>query len=175
MIAMQYKIKFPHSYDMKVIRERVAANGEKTDGFQDLLFKAYLIREFDGSPGSGNEYAPLYLWKQQEGMNAFIFEGFYDNILRSFGWQQIHIGVPLLSEIKDRFTTDSRFVLEIEGSIPEAPAMKPMAFSMDAPSSTARVLIYNPDQWTYTEYYFFETLPEELPSSNVYEILHISV
>lgn len=45
MIAMQYKISLPDNYDMNVIRQRVADNGHRTDGFQDLIFKAYLISE----------------------------------------------------------------------------------------------------------------------------------
>lgn len=42
---MQYKISLPDNYDMNVIRQRVADNGHRTDGFQDLIFKAYLISE----------------------------------------------------------------------------------------------------------------------------------
>ena len=36
-------------------------------------------------------------------MNKFIFEGYYDNILQSFGWQQINIGVPLVVNLSDDF------------------------------------------------------------------------
>ncbi|WP_313181745.1 DUF4865 family protein [Lacrimispora sp.] len=48
---------------MKIIRQGVSNNGEKTDDFQDLLFKAYLISENDSTLESGNEYSSLYLWK----------------------------------------------------------------------------------------------------------------
>lgn len=54
---------------MKIIRQRVSNNGEKTDGFQDLIFKAYLISENDSTLESRNEYSSLYLWKNNEGMN----------------------------------------------------------------------------------------------------------
>lgn len=43
MIAMQYKVKLLDNFDMNIIRKRVIDNGRKTDGFQDLIFKAYLI------------------------------------------------------------------------------------------------------------------------------------
>ena len=36
---MQYKISLPDDYDMRIIQKRVQDNGNKTDGFQDLLFK----------------------------------------------------------------------------------------------------------------------------------------
>ena len=42
MLAMQYKIQLPDDFDMNLIRQRVRENGTKTDGFQDLIFKAYL-------------------------------------------------------------------------------------------------------------------------------------
>ena len=59
MIAMQYKIFLPDDYDMDNIRQRVKNNGHKTDGFQDLMFKAYLIKEKDGTSESHNEYLSL--------------------------------------------------------------------------------------------------------------------
>ena len=40
---MQYKVKLLDNFDMNIIRKRVIDNGRKTDGFQDLIFKAYLI------------------------------------------------------------------------------------------------------------------------------------
>ena len=79
MIAMQYKISLPDDYDMRIIQKRVQDNGNKTDGFQDLLFKAYLISEKGRFGNEKNEYAPLYLWKSSQGMNKFIFDGFYNN------------------------------------------------------------------------------------------------
>ena len=80
---------------MNVIRQRVADNGHRTDGFQDLIFKAYLISEKRDSSKSCNEYSPLYIWQNNDGMNKFIFDGYYDNILSSFGWQKINIGIPI--------------------------------------------------------------------------------
>lgn len=173
MIAMQYKIKLPDNYDMNLIRQRVTDNGAKTDGFQDLLFKAYLISEKTNTPDSDNEYSPLYLWKNNEGMNQFIFNGFYDNILRSFGWQKINIGIPLRTELGSNFY-DVRFAIELEKEIPITKKMEPMQFSFNFSECSNRVLIYNPDKWKYVEYYFFKTLPEYISSVKVYEVLHLS-
>lgn len=57
MIMMQYKVKLPNDFDMNNIRKRVQENGFKTDGFEDLFFKAYLISE------ENKEYSPLYFGK----------------------------------------------------------------------------------------------------------------
>ena len=97
MLAMQYKIQLPDDFDMNLIRQRVRENGTKTDGFQDLIFKAYLISTKGELDAQENQYAPLYLWSGVDGMNQFIWQGFYDNILKSFGWQQIpHWGSLIL-------------------------------------------------------------------------------
>lgn len=174
MIAMQYKIKLPDSYDMNTIRHRVSSNGEKTDGFPDLIFKAYLMCEKDDTPESSNEYSPLYLWMNNEGMNQFIFNGYYDNILKTFGWQKINIGVPSLVELYENFSK-SKFVLEIEKEIIEVSTMKSLSFSQNFKECTGKVLIYNPDKWRYVEYYFFETLPENMLFFKIYKILHLSM
>lgn len=174
MIAMQYKILLPDDYDMNSIRQRVVNNGRKTDGFQGLLFKAYLITERNKELGRANKYSPLYLWKDNDGMNQFIFNGFYDNILGSFGWQKINIGVPLLLDLKDNFKR-SKFALEIEKEIMPIQHMEPMNFSVDTDMCSGKVLIYNPDKWKYEEYYFYETMPENLLAKPIYEILHLSV
>ena len=111
MIAMQYQIALPDHYDMNLIRQRVRHNGTKTDGFEDLLFKAYLIRENQGGSEGGNEYSPLYLWKDSPGMIHFIWDGYYDNIVSSFGRQRIKLGIPVFVELEKEFLT-SRFMLE---------------------------------------------------------------
>lgn len=63
---MQYKIQLPDDFDMNLIRQRVRENGTKTDGFQDLIFKAYLISTKGEHDAQANQYAPLYLWSRRD-------------------------------------------------------------------------------------------------------------
>lgn len=170
MNAMQYKISFSNDYDMNIIRERVENNGFKTDGFPDLLFKAYLIQDTNYS----KEYAPLYIWKNSEGMNKFIFDGYFDNILTSFGWQNINIGVPLQVDLKETFN-QSKYCLEIEHDIAKTDSLERPDFSEMDEGFVGRVLVYNPDKWKYVEFYFYKDKPQNTQKNqNVYEILHIS-
>lgn len=173
MIAMQYKILLPDDYDMNMIRQRVSSNGYKTDGFQDLLFKAYLIAEKADSTKSCNEYSPLYVWKENGGMNKFIFDGYYDNILSSFGWQKINIGIPMTCCLEKDFNR-SKFVLEIEHEVTPMQQMKAIDFSLDIDDCTGKVLIYNPDKWKYVEYYFYKDMPIEKTVGKIYKVLHLS-
>lgn len=173
MIAMQYKIILPDTYDMNTIRKRVENNGCKTDGFQGLKCKAYLLHEKDDAIGSHNEYSPLYLWNNSDGMNAFIFGGFYDNILQSFGWQTIHIGIVLFCDFDVDFTK-AMYVLKIEKNILPTKQMKPLHFLHSSNTCLGSVLLYNPETWKYVEYHFYEKAPAA-SLGKIYQILHISL
>lgn len=174
MIAMQYKISLSDDYDMNTIRERVSINGEKTDGFLDLLLKAYLISENKNNEKGNNEYSPLYLWKDRRGMNKFIFEGYYNNILNSFGWQNINIGIPFKYHLEKNFPL-SQYVLEIENKILKTSKMELLDYSYNTYDCLGKLLIYNPDKWKYIEYYFFKNLPTNNIDGKIYSILHLSM
>ena len=177
MIGMQYKINLPNDYDMNIIKERVRQNGSKTDGFDGLLFKCYLIQEKD-SNNFANMYAPLYLWNKSEGMNRFLFEGFYDNIINSFGWQSINVGIPITVELSKQFKK-SRYVIEITNDIlPDSSLTKfPNCIESivaEDKSCTGQVCIYNTDKWRYSLFRFYTDFPDDAGNNNIYQILHIS-
>ena len=173
MIAMQYKIILPDDFDMNIIRERVIKNGKKTDGFKDLIFKAYIISEKDNVGKCSNEYSPLYLWKSNGGMNEFIFDGFYDNILDSFGWQNINIGIPFACELKENFK-NSKYLLEVEKEIKPMLQMKKMHFSVNPDNCMGKILIYNPDKWKYVEFDLLTSAHQHFNTGKLYKILHLS-
>ncbi|MED1560267.1 DUF4865 family protein [Bacillus paramycoides] len=181
MIGMQYKVVLPKDYDMEIIRQRVKQNGYKTDGFQGLNFKAYLITEAGKNKNFYNSYAPLYIWNNHEGMNKFIFDGFYDNILESFGWQQINIGVPLSIDLEKDFIK-SKYVVEYAGNITQSKTLTNTPFNTinhyveNAEKSLGNLLVYNPDKWGYSQFSFYQEKPKVESSDRfvIYEILHIS-
>jgi hypothetical protein len=181
MIGMQYKVILPKDYDMEIIRKRVQDNGHKTDGFPGLHFKAYLITEAEENGNLYNCYAPLYIWNNSEGMNHFIFEGFYDNILASFGWQHINIGVPLSMNL-DKDFNKSKYVVEYAGNIPESKSLINTPFNFinhyvkNTEDSLGDLLVYNPDKWGYSQFSFYQEKPKiDSPDHlTVYEILHVS-
>ncbi|MCX8641914.1 MULTISPECIES: DUF4865 family protein [unclassified Gilliamella] len=173
MQAMQYKINLPADYDMKIIKQRIMTNGHKTDGFKDLLFKAYLISEKDND-NIANSYCPLYIWRRTEGMTTFIFDGYYDNILTSFGWQNIHIGVVAQINLSDRFV-QSKYMLEENFVIATQPQLKGFDFKHPThQNQTGQIVIYNPDKWMYCIFTFFHEKPT-LVNHNLYQVLHLSL
>lgn len=178
MNAMYYKVILPDDYDMSLIRKRVKENGAKTDNFSGLLFKAYLISE-KAQGAVSNSYSPLYVWKSSEGMNQFIFEGFYDSIIRDFGWQSIQIGVPLTIDLEDPFT-DATYLLEQTIAIPEQLSLNAVPSQLSAISASplqdnvGKLIVYNPDKWQAALFTFCIEKPKQ-NHTELYEILHISL
>ncbi|GHU41019.1 DUF4865 domain-containing protein [Bacilli bacterium] len=171
MQAMRYDIILPTDYDMTIIRERVKKTGHLMDGFPDLLFKLFLISEKKNGEYS-NSYSPLYVWKNSDGMSHFIFDGFFDNILTSFGWQQIEIGVTSTIALGDDFL-QSQFVTEEVEEIPPTESLKTFEIhEKSTENETGKLVIYNPDKWRKVIFTFYLTKPQT--KHRCFEILHLS-
>jgi hypothetical protein len=178
MIVSQYKIILPANYDMDIIRKRVKDNGHKTDGFYGLKFKLYLITEKGINNNLQNSYSPLYLWNDSEGLNKFLFEGFYDNIIQSFGWQNVNIGIPLIDTTTQRIK-DSNYLFEIVRDIEPKESLSNLKNCINEAKPKIEdaeyVVIYNPDKWKYHVFYFIDDLRKvKTEKGIIYNILHIS-
>lgn len=178
MIAMQYNINLPNDYDMKIIKKRVEENGHKTDGFKDLFLKAYLLTE-NGKDGSiRNTYEPLYLWGNSNGMNNFIFNGYFDNIINSFGWININIGITYAIELQEGFQ-NSQYILEEYKVINPIKSLKKLSIKNDfevIDDNLGEVIIYNPDKWKYVKFTFIKQRRENIPENiRMLKISHISI
>ncbi|MGG3466345.1 DUF4865 family protein [Neobacillus pocheonensis] len=178
MIATQYKILLPSDYDMNIIKERVRNNGYKTDGFDELKFKLYLVTEKGVNHNLQNSYCPLYLWKDSNGLNKFLFNGFYDNILNSFGWQQVNIGIPLIDTTTSKIT-ENKYVFQITRKIQPQESLNNFKDKIEESIQTfddaEYIVIYNPEKWEYEVCYFLNDLSNVKEMSGVtYSILHIS-
>lgn len=68
---MHYTIALPDDFDMDVIRGRIHDKGALLDGFDGLLFKAFLYA-CRGEDGPRNLYAPFYVWRDPAGMDRFL-------------------------------------------------------------------------------------------------------
>lgn len=178
MIATQYKITLPSDYDMNIIRERVRNNGHKTDGFEDLKFKFYLITEKGINRNLQNSYCPLYLWKDSKGLNKFLFNGFYDNILNSFGWQQVNIWIPLIDLTTSKLKK-YKYLFQITREIEPQESLNNLTGKIEKElpiiDDTEYLVIYNPEKWKCDVFYFLNDLsPVKDMDGVIYQILHIS-
>lgn len=178
MISSQYRITLPSDYDMNIIIARVKNNGHKTDGFYGLKFKLYLITKKDENNNMENSYAPLYLWKDSEGLNKFLFNGYYDNILSSFGWQHVNIGVPLIDTTTSKIG-DIKYVFEITKNIEPQGSLNTLKDRIEKEifkiENAEYIVIYNPAKWKYSVFYFINEVHLVKDEKGIiYDVLHVS-
>ncbi|KRL98951.1 DUF4865 family protein [Liquorilactobacillus satsumensis] len=173
MDAMRYDITLPADYDMNIIRNRVRDNGHLMDGFNGLLFKAFLISERSQGELS-NSYSPLYVWKDSEGMNKFIFNGFFDNILQSFGWQNIEIGITTVVKLEENFKKSKYVIEKTDDILPGDTLQNTNLNATLSDTESGKLVIYNPDKWKKVTFSFSEARPKKENNIRCFEVLHIS-
>ncbi|MBN3490145.1 DUF4865 family protein [Acholeplasma equirhinis] len=179
MLISQYKIKLPSDYNMEIIKNRVKQNGFKTDGFYGLNFKLYMISEKGKNGNEFNSYAPLYFWKDTEGLNKFLFDGFYDNILGSFGWQEVVTFIPLLNNLQKILNQDIKYLCELEGDILPNSTLKQVKLELMEELKEIKdlsyIVCYNPTNWTYKVYVLSSDLESLLQlDGEIYQVLYVS-
>lgn len=178
MIATQYEIILPSDYDMNIINDRVRNNGHKTDGFDDLKFKLYLVTEKGKNNNLQNSYSPLYLWKGSNGLNKFLFNGFYDNIITSFGWQRVNVGIPLIDTTSAKIK-ENKYLFRITREIQPQQSLnglkETIRENIPVIDNSEYIVIYNPEKWKYEVFYFLNNLRSLKEFKGViYNILHVS-
>lgn len=180
---MQYNIKLPSDYDMSIIRKRVQDSGGKTDGFQDLKMKAYLIAEKDKYSNYENQYAPFYLWDKTDGMNSFLLEGPFNNIINSFGRPTVNNWIVMYEYVTK--TPKPQYVLIQTVTISEFKHVSALLesqkeiFAKQIANSltTAYIIAYNPLTWEICYYHMsmdLNLLQELAQGSLIYDVHHIS-
>lgn len=184
MYAMQYGITLPADYDMKIIRDRVACRGRLTDAYEDLGFKAYLIRErgTEGSPV--NEYAPFYLWKDTGGVNRFLWGGGgFSGIVDDFGRPDVSHWTGAAYRPGPASDTAPRAASRLVRRLPAgADPREPVARALEeweeraaAAGVHTAVLAVDPRRWETVLLTLWErTPPAAVIDPDRYEVLHLS-
>ncbi|MFD4231162.1 DUF4865 family protein [Streptomyces sp. NPDC058545] len=181
MHVMQYEITLPADYDMGIIRTRVATRGHLLDTFPGLGIKAYLIRE-RGEHSPVNQYAPLYLWKAPEGMNAFLWGTGFQGIVDDFGrpevqhWTGLSYAEGPASAALPRTATRHRAPIPTSVAPADAveAALEESVTSAKAPGAVATALAVDPRHWELLHFTLWEHDAPEAPGER-YELLHLSM
>lgn len=182
MHAMNYRITLPADYDMRIIRERVAAKGRLLDDFPGLGQKAYLMRERDVDGSPVNQYAPFYLWNTPEGMNSFLWGAGFQALCADFGrpvvehWTVAGFTPGPAHEAAPRTAVRRAYRLS-PGTAP-APAveraLEDMARTAVRPGVHSTALVVDPRHWELLHFTLWEDTAPEEPGEERYQVLHLS-
>lgn len=93
MILARYRHPLPADYDMRRIRDRVAARGPLWDGAPGLVFKAFTIED-RANGAAANAYSSLYLWRDPAAAADFLAGPAFAAVIETFGRPRTDVWLP---------------------------------------------------------------------------------
>jgi hypothetical protein len=187
MITKQYVFTLPADYDMRIIRERVAAKAAAYDTFPGLGLKAFLIREKGRFGADANQYAPFYVWPQAAPMWDFVMGEGFAGVVAAFGWVPIQTWAVLDARrgAHDHSPTAIRSATREDAAIAPTTDLAALRGAelaaqrqvlADDPTIVARVVGLNLETWRLVRFTLFaRPLAAITPTSGIaYEVLHFS-
>jgi hypothetical protein len=174
--AMQYEITLPADYDMAVIRDRVATRGHLMDGFEGLLFKAFLIRERGVRESPVNQYAPFYVWSDVSGMGRFLWGGGgFQGIVDDFGRPPVLHWTAVAYRRGPAASTSvaTRTVEPVVGDLKALADNETEALNSLGPCVYAAAVAIDPLRWELVRFTLWDAAPADAPGDR-YEVLHLS-
>jgi hypothetical protein len=187
MITKQYVFTLPADYDMRIIRERVAAKAVAYDTFPGLGIKAFMIREKGPFGADANQYAPFYVWPQAAPMWDFVMGAGFAGVVAAFGWVPIQTWAVLdvrrgahdhpPTAIRSATREDAPIVPATDlAALRGAELESQRQVLTEDPTIVARVVGVNVETWRLVRFTLFAQPLDGPPpaGSTAYEVLHFS-
>lgn len=181
MDAMQYEISLPADYDMGIIRRRVETMGSRTDDFEGLGVKAYLVQD-QANGAAVNQYAPFYLWNETAGMSRFLWGGgFFTGICQSFGRPSVRhwagAGVVPGPDVDQPAIGATKSVQllppDVDPAGPVAKALEALQRTAAMPGVHSSAIAVDPGRWELVHFTLWSGEPGIVPGTR-YQVLHLS-
>jgi hypothetical protein len=179
-LTAYYAHRLPADYDTAIIHARARERGALWDDTPELYFKGFLLREAGRHGATENNYASLYLWRNDQAFRDFLAQGRYRNVTNSFGRAGIQAQIALDAR-KGRAQT-ARFASLEEIDIP-ADADLDAALERETgrvreeaarPGTVAAVASLDPLRWRITRILLAEDEARVRDTGTVHQILHLA-
>jgi len=178
---MQYEINLPTDYDMGIIRRRVETLGDRTDDFDGLGIKAYLVQD-QANGAMVNQYAPFYLWNDPAGMSRFLWGGgFFTGICKSFGrppvqhWTGVDVRPgPAVDQLALAATKQVQLLPpDVDPADPVAAAVEVLEKTAGLEGVHSSAIAVDPSRWELVHFTLWSGEPGIVPGTR-YQVLHLS-
>ena len=184
MLAMNYQLTLPRGTDMEALRERIPLIGKRFDNLAGLGFKAFLFRKAGENGSPVNQYAPFYLWNDQDAANRFLWEGGgFDGVVGAYGrpavqtWLATRVALGPASETQPSWAV--RHIEQVrEGWVLEdlvREASDRVEIRAQTPGVHSVSFAIDPRTWTSVELTLTVDRPEGQLDDEVYEVPYLSV
>lgn len=179
MLAMQYAIALPASFDMATIQRRIADRAHLLDGLAGLDFKAWLYA-LRGDHGADHRYAPFYLWRDAAAMTAFLLGPGFATLAADFGRPPVRTWTPLYTALAPS-VRDARFATLDTARVPAAAALDAVAATSRtgaahdlAAGAVAAVDALDTRDWTLARFRLWPARPAAA-DRELYAVGHVSI
>ncbi|WP_024275153.1 DUF4865 family protein [Hyphomicrobium sp. 802] len=180
MIIAHYAHRLPADYDVSILRKRARDRGPFWNDFQQLYFKAFLLRERGHFGARANCYSTLYLWQHDEALRDFLAAGHYQTVTDSFGRAEIH--TPLVLDARKgraesaQFASMKEFDIPLDGELTDALAAEIRRNSEAAaePGAVAAVIAVDTKNWKFTRILLSVDEPTTKECGIVHQVLHLA-
>ena len=182
MIILNYQLSLPQAFDMSALRERLPSVGRRFDHNPGLGAKAFLFREkgVHGSPV--NQYAPFYLFADDEAAPEFLWGGEeLTGVVGAYGRPtgQIWIGGgyyrgPALGETPSwAVRTVARVPVDEAPAGTAAQAHAELSQRVTEPGLHSAAFGIDPRNWELLTFTMHTTRPDPR-GGELYEVIHLS-
>lgn len=180
MRAMHYAVTLPASFDMDVIRTRIAGKGPLMDGLPGLGFKAWLYA-IRGEHGPENRYAPFYLWHEDAAMNGFLLGPGFATLSADFGRPQVRTWTTLHAVLTSALR-EARVATVESVSVPAGTSLEMLADAereragRDCEKGAMAALVaLDPLAWSLVRFRLWSEAEAQSRGGEVYAVGHVSV
>jgi hypothetical protein len=179
MLAMQYSIQLPHSYDDALIHERVAQRSQLFDNLSGMTHKAFLYSRQD------KLYAPFYIWENIDQAQNFLMDSLFQGVVETFNRPRVRSWfVQHQSLVNDgvmpRFGVQEIDLIAAEEKLEERIAYEASWLEelADNPNLYCALVALDPNRWEMIRYHLWkDEASASKPTADcvqTYEVLHVS-
>lgn len=187
MIAMQYAFALPESYDVGLIRRRVADRAPAFERVPGLLLKTFLCTDRTARspvPAVNNQYATFYLWRSAESALDFLVGDLFQAVVEAFGRPQVRL-MPVLA--LDRSDTSQFPAVALHQTVAAGREMRPAdvvreesqhrSAILARPGLFAQITALDSERWEvvrFTLWHNLDAAGSNFSNGQPYEVLHLS-
>ena len=179
MLLMQYRFDLEDDHDMTALRERVWVIGSSFNSLAGLVQKAFLVSNL--ANGHPNRYAPFYVWRDEEAMQAFVLSNAFAQVCAKYGRPKVRAWMSIYSRTGDDYHMPGQATQEfipIEPStdlsvLASGERAKADALGRDGELHSIHIGL-DTTMWQLVRTCFWHQLPETTPGIDAYDLEYLA-
>lgn len=179
MLAMQYSIALPSTYDMSLIRARVEERSKLFETLPGLFHKSYLANEQE------KIYAPFYLWYDLTEARRFMLNDLFRGVIQAFSRPRVRMWTVIEYAYGNKKMHPSFAVRETDSIPPEENLERMVERELKAQGELLKnenlhfhAIALDPDRWELMRYSLWkDEASAVMQAADVvqrYKVLHVS-